>query len=79
MAGGSLGGTGQTVRDVAELFAALLLVSLVLGAWRVAWFAWRNPPARRHDALFLLVFGFWATYLGCGSLWLIATNLNQVL
>jgi|SRR4051794_24593191 hypothetical protein len=73
--GGSFGGHG---RAVVELVVALLLVSVVLGAWRVAWFVWRNPAPRRHDALFLLVFGAWAAYLACGSLWLIATNLNQV-
>ena len=73
--GGSFGGQG---RAVAELIVALLVVSVVLGAWRVAWFVWRNPAPRRHDALFLLVFGAWAAYLACGSLWLIATNLNRV-
>jgi hypothetical protein len=58
--------------------AAVVVLSLVFGAWKIAVFVWKDPPARRSDPIYLLVFGAWVAYIGCGSLWLLATNLNQV-
>jgi hypothetical protein len=67
---------GTSIVSLAELFFIVkltgiaLFVALVFGGWKIAWFALRNPPARRGDTVYLFTFSIWIvwTLLGAGSL-----------
>jgi hypothetical protein len=55
-----------------------LFMSLVFGSWKIAWFVWRNPPAKGSDAVYIIAFSVWIVWTLFGAIFVAATHPGAV-
>jgi hypothetical protein len=63
---------------VGWITAVGLFVSLVFGSWKIVWFAWANPPVRRSDWAYIVIFSAWIVWTLFGAAFLLVSHSGTI-